>query len=144
MEIIFYRSTHRLSSQSGFTPYICFGDILISFVWNGVNAKVASPLTAEDPFRHKLTSEGSVDSDKIDFVVNKQHDFIRTHFHRATQCDFCLKKVRLTSSNFQYVNTSFSIHPDLVERRLPMSQLRHVLSQKMHNQMPKFDNMWSH
>jgi len=23
----------------------------------------------------------------------KMHDFIRTHFHRATHCDFCTKKV---------------------------------------------------
>lgn len=25
----------------------------------------------------------------------RQHDFIRTHFHRSTQCDFCGKKIWL-------------------------------------------------
>jgi len=28
-------------------------------------------------------------------VGKKQHDFIRTHFHRTTQCEFCGKKVML-------------------------------------------------
>lgn len=27
--------------------------------------------------------------------TTRQHDFIRTHFHRATQCDFCGKKIWL-------------------------------------------------
>lgn len=29
----------------------------------------------------------------IDETLKKSHDFIRTHFHRATNCDFCSKKV---------------------------------------------------
>lgn len=28
-----------------------------------------------------------------DVGEKKLHDFIRTHFHRATHCDFCSKKV---------------------------------------------------
>lgn len=27
--------------------------------------------------------------------VSKQHDFVRTHFQRSTQCDFCGKKIWL-------------------------------------------------
>lgn len=27
--------------------------------------------------------------------TTRQHDFIRTHFHRSTQCDFCGKKIWL-------------------------------------------------
>lgn len=39
-------------------------------------AKAPQMLNAESPYK-------------------KLHDFIRTHFHRATHCDFCTKKVRI-------------------------------------------------
>lgn len=37
----FNRSTHSLSTQSGFDPNQCFGDILLSFSWNGMSASVS-------------------------------------------------------------------------------------------------------
>lgn len=48
----------------------------------------------------KKQSSGSVDKLDDDNKQEqnqppKQHDFIRTHFHRATQCDFCGKKIWL-------------------------------------------------
>lgn len=32
---VFYRATHPLSNLKGFEPKLCFGDILMSFVWSG-------------------------------------------------------------------------------------------------------------
>jgi hypothetical protein len=36
-------------------------------------------------------------------VGKKQHDFIRTHFHRTTQCEFCGKKVMLQIASLQLI-----------------------------------------
>lgn len=33
--VSFYRKSHPLSSQMGFDPNLCFGDILIAFTWDG-------------------------------------------------------------------------------------------------------------
>lgn len=89
----FFRPNHPLSSQSGFNPRICYGDILFSFVWN-CDAPVIRPILGVEDNHRKLVSENSLD-DKAEVIVNKQHNFIRTHFHRSTQCDFCGKKIWL-------------------------------------------------
>ncbi|XP_016985251.1 PDZ domain-containing protein 8 [Drosophila rhopaloa] len=117
--------THALSNQSGFNPNLCFGDILFGFSWMGnpnltvgdVSAKSNSKSqpqarnllpgdrVAQEDQSHesvflKLTSSlaessSSGESPSATAAASKAHNFVRTHFHRATQCDFCGKKIWL-------------------------------------------------
>ncbi|XP_019886364.1 PDZ domain-containing protein 8 isoform X2 [Ooceraea biroi] len=83
----------RLQGYSGFDPTLCYGDILLSYVWESCQ-----------PSDHMTSDAGkkeNAETAKIQHIPNeevadrKMHDFIRTHFHRATHCDFCTKKIWL-------------------------------------------------
>ncbi|XP_062554858.1 PDZ domain-containing protein 8 [Armigeres subalbatus] len=105
-------SNHPLSMQSGFDQNYCYGDILLSFVWSGSSVSSATSIknSTENIKKLKLISisKGSADKadeDKTDGSTDPKtpstasavqtHDFIRTHFHRTTQCDYCGKKIWL-------------------------------------------------
>ncbi|XP_062714468.1 PDZ domain-containing protein 8 [Aedes albopictus] len=106
-------SNHPLSMQSGFDQNYCYGDVLLSFVWSGssVSSPVSMKSSTENIKKFKLItiSKGSADKadeDKTDGSTESKpppstgqslqpHDFIRTHFHRTTQCDYCGKKIWL-------------------------------------------------
>uniref|UniRef100_A0A182QUE3 PDZ domain-containing protein n=1 Tax=Anopheles farauti TaxID=69004 RepID=A0A182QUE3_9DIPT len=116
-------SNHPLSMQSGFDQNYCYGDVLLSFVWNGNALSYATPtpskvVSVENKKQRLITiSRGSadkLDDDRTDGLLDgksqttmftqippqsqqqlQQHDFIRTHFHRTTQCDYCGKKIWL-------------------------------------------------
>lgn len=97
------------------------------------------------PNRH-VTNE-SVKRENVEAVVRAQpiqneevaerkvHDFIRTHFHRATHCDFCTKKViyiyalRTTLYSTNTIISSFLFFffasKDLVERCDTVQGLRY-------------------
>ncbi|XP_018317748.1 PDZ domain-containing protein 8 isoform X2 [Mycetomoellerius zeteki] len=83
----------RLQGYSGFDPTLCYGDILLSYVWESCQP---NDLTVND-FGKKENAETAkvqpVPSEET--IDRKMHDFIRTHFHRATHCDFCTKKIWL-------------------------------------------------
>ncbi|KYN18193.1 PREDICTED: PDZ domain-containing protein 8 isoform X1 [Trachymyrmex cornetzi] len=83
----------RLQGYSGFDPTLCYGDILLSYVWESCQP---SDLIVND-FGKKENAETAkiqpIPSEEI--IDRKMHDFIRTHFHRATHCDFCTKKIWL-------------------------------------------------
>lgn len=95
--------SHDLSSMSGFNPNLCFGDILMAFSWDG------NPILGEivkKPLKAKSSSEKMEEIEKFEVTPSptttvlvssspKTHNFVRTHFHRATQCDFCGKKIWL-------------------------------------------------
>ncbi|XP_061394825.1 PDZ domain-containing protein 8-like, partial [Musca vetustissima] len=101
---------HYLSSQSGFNPNLCFGDILLAFTWDGNPNLSATETPSKQPqTKTKSKSISSVDktddsgySDNISIKSTdtipsqpRAHNFVRTHFQRATQCDFCGKKIWL-------------------------------------------------
>lgn len=109
---LFCRSNHPLSMQSGFDQNYCYGDVLLSFVWSGssISSPVSMKSSTENMKKMKLISisKGSTDKgdeDKTDSSADSKppsggqsmqpHDFIRTHFHRTTQCDYCGKKIWL-------------------------------------------------
>ncbi|XP_045460736.1 PDZ domain-containing protein 8 isoform X1 [Harmonia axyridis] len=80
--------THPLLSHSGFEHVFCYGDILLSFIWNH----------EEDVELKRKASIVSIEPDgKEPEAVNAsfKHDFVRRQFHRTTQCDFCTKKIWL-------------------------------------------------
>ncbi|KAK9712548.1 Peptidase family M50 [Popillia japonica] len=78
--------THPLMSHSGFEHVFCYGDILLSFVWNHDEEVI-------EVKRKIPTNDIHTDSKLIPTVV--KHDFVRTQFHRTTHCDFCTKKIWL-------------------------------------------------
>ncbi|XP_049885200.1 PDZ domain-containing protein 8 [Pectinophora gossypiella] len=80
-----FSKTHKLASHAGFEPCLCFGDALVWWEWEGAgNARSIPRAPSKDrdtPPRPK--------------PIRAAHDFVRTHFHRSTQCDFCNKKIWL-------------------------------------------------
>lgn len=80
----------KLQGYSGFDPTLCYGDILLSYTWE-----------SSYPNRHIFHMGKKENTEAIktqpplseEIIEKKMHDFIRTHFHRATHCDFCTKKV---------------------------------------------------
>ena len=91
-------SCFKLQGYSGFDPMLCYGDILLSYEW------VSSRPSQQNIDSSKKGAEETVKVQPVlfgDSAVKKPHDFIRTHFHRATHCDFCTKKV-FTIFQFNY------------------------------------------
>ncbi|XP_003698665.1 PDZ domain-containing protein 8 isoform X1 [Apis florea] len=82
----------KLQGYSGFDPTLCYGDILLSYTWE-----------SSYPNRHIFHMGKKENTEAIktqpplseEIIEKKMHDFIRTHFHRATHCDFCTKKIWL-------------------------------------------------
>jgi hypothetical protein len=92
--LIFFSRNHKLSGHSGFEPCLCYGDILLSFIYTGQLVKppsrpASSPVKPPPTPPQLLLPKPEHNED----TNNKQHDFIRTHFHRTTQCEFCGRKV---------------------------------------------------
>ncbi|KAG4075848.1 hypothetical protein HA402_003674 [Bradysia odoriphaga] len=105
-------SNHSLSSQSGFDQNLCFGDVLLSFTWSGNNQSSESAKKIKSP----RSSTDKLDEDKNDgTTTSKQHDFIRTHFQRSTQCDFCGKKIWLKDA-VQCQNCSMCCHKKCINK----------------------------
>ncbi|EDW29899.1 GL15849 [Drosophila persimilis] len=112
---------HDLANQSGFNPKLCFGDILFGFAWMGnPNVTVGDPPTTKSgskshsPARTQFErgqdeppsetvslkssstlADSAISSSGSNSAAPRAHSFVRTHFHRATQCDFCGKKIWL-------------------------------------------------
>lgn len=75
----------KFSELSGFCPDICYGDILLNFKWDQAS------ITKDR--KEQNSSNFSSQEDVADEL--KKHNFIRTHFNRSTQCEFCGKKIWL-------------------------------------------------
>ncbi|XP_067641097.1 PDZ domain-containing protein 8 isoform X2 [Eurosta solidaginis] len=116
--------THKLSRQPGFNADLCFGDILYAFTWDG-NPNFSHSETPSKQLGQKSKGRNNSTTEKMDTdsgvvsvfdtaslrsaasstsltsadpVISNQlrsHAFVRTHFQRATQCDFCGKKIWL-------------------------------------------------
>lgn len=89
------RSYSNLSSLSGFDPNFCYGDMLISFVWNNGSNKGLLYADSGTPNAKKHKPREVSTAASVDVLPTKQHEFARKHFNRTTQCDFCGKKVSL-------------------------------------------------
>ncbi|XP_018322505.1 PDZ domain-containing protein 8 isoform X2 [Agrilus planipennis] len=75
---------HPLTSHSGFEQVFCYGDIVLSFIWNG-----------ETEIKRKNPVASSENDLKKPFVSSTKHDFVRMQFNRTTHCGFCAKKIWL-------------------------------------------------
>jgi PDZ domain-containing protein 8 len=109
--------THSLNEHSGFDNSFCYGDALFCFVLvqdsqsegyipSSTRASFSmrgdgeglpetpvflSPAGKDSP-AHEPATPSTFSASTEDLMA---HDFIRTHFSRTTQCDFCSKKVCL-------------------------------------------------
>ncbi|CAK1548194.1 unnamed protein product [Leptosia nina] len=83
-----FSKSHNLASHAGFEPCLCFGDALVWWEWEGVGGSRSAPRPA---------SKGTPPRTQTPAVTS--HDFVRTHFHRSTQCDFCNKKDAMQCRN---------------------------------------------
>ncbi|XP_011698495.1 PREDICTED: PDZ domain-containing protein 8 isoform X2 [Wasmannia auropunctata] len=82
----------RLQGYSGFDPTLCYGDILLSYVWESCRPSD----TVNDFGKRENAETAKIQPTPSEEIADrKMHDFIRTHFHRATHCDFCTKKIWL-------------------------------------------------
>lgn len=89
-------SNHPLSTQSGFSSQICFGDACISFLWNpGTSTENIAMKEHEQKAKSGSQDKLDVDSKNSEVIVNRKHDFIRTTFNQSTMCDYCGKKIWL-------------------------------------------------
>ncbi|XP_058804776.1 PDZ domain-containing protein 8 isoform X2 [Phymastichus coffea] len=93
-------SNFKLHGYSGFDPSLCYGDVLLSYVWVSSRpnqAQQQQPQQQSDGSSKKGVEETvKIQPVMFEDIINKKpHDFIRTHFHRATHCDFCTKKIWL-------------------------------------------------
>ncbi|XP_028176966.1 PDZ domain-containing protein 8 [Ostrinia furnacalis] len=100
-----FSKSHKLSSHAGFEPCLCFGDALVWWEWEGElrgggGARTRAPRDAP-PAPPQPTRAA--------------HDFVRTHFHRSTQCDFCNKKIWLKDA-MQCRNCGLCCHKKCVAK----------------------------
>lgn len=89
-------SGFKLHGYSGFDPSLCFGDILLSYVWSSNSSNQNNTTDSVKKGNEEPAKSQTIVTD--DTVIKKPHDFIRTHFHRATHCDFCTKKVSVITT----------------------------------------------
>lgn len=87
-------SNHPLSTQSGFCSSICYGDVSIAFTWKHDIAKESTKDKMDEAkTMTKLAAQGSQEKLDAEAEVNRQHDFIRTHFNRSTHCGMKILKI---------------------------------------------------
>ncbi|XP_059054169.1 PDZ domain-containing protein 8 isoform X2 [Achroia grisella] len=100
-----FSKSHKLSSHPGFEPCLCFGDALVWWEWEGVGGVRSSSRAA--------TREAA--PPRPPKPTRATHDFVRTHFHRSTQCDFCNKKIWLKDA-MQCRNCGLCCHKKCVAK----------------------------
>ncbi|KAG6457059.1 hypothetical protein O3G_MSEX010102 [Manduca sexta] len=99
-----FSKSHKLSSHAGFEPCLCFGDALVWWEWEGAGTARSVPRPNRDSVPPRLPKP-----------TRATHDFVRTHFHRSTQCDFCNKKIWLKDA-MQCRNCGLCCHKKCVTK----------------------------
>ncbi|XP_072935165.1 PDZ domain-containing protein 8 isoform X2 [Epargyreus clarus] len=99
-----FSKSHKLASHAGFEPCLCFGDALVWWEWEGAGGARSAPRAARGPAPPRTQKP-----------VRAAHDFVRTHFHRSTQCDFCNKKIWLKDA-MQCRNCGLCCHKKCVTK----------------------------
>ncbi|XP_037789551.1 PDZ domain-containing protein 8-like [Penaeus monodon] len=96
-----------LLAHKGFDMKLCYGDVMLSLTYQpqdrcetlgrGILDKnyASSPISEDESLTDGTLSEEDEISVTQEIVEDRNHDFKRTHFHSATHCDFCRKKIWL-------------------------------------------------
>ncbi|KAG0726676.1 PDZ domain-containing protein 8 [Chionoecetes opilio] len=90
-------------SHKGFNPSFCYGDVMMSLTYQPQDRCDALGRVVFD--RNAVSEDESLtdgtlsEDDDVPTIQeaaeHRNHDFKRTHFHSATQCNFCRKKIWL-------------------------------------------------
>ncbi|KAK7862818.1 hypothetical protein R5R35_000842 [Gryllus longicercus] len=112
--------SHPLAGHSGFEPCLCYGDILLAFLFTPVEAGMVPPQAQQQtPKISRPASPRELSSNPVIVSGNaiplRRHDFLRTHFNRATQCEFCGKKIWLKDA-VQCRDCAMTCHKKCVAR----------------------------
>ncbi|KAK7073148.1 hypothetical protein SK128_011365 [Halocaridina rubra] len=95
-----------LNAHKGFDKNLCYGDIMLSLTYQpqdrcdmslriGQDKSSNRPLSEDESLTDGTVSEEDEMFGMQDIVEDRSHDFKRTHFQSAVQCDFCRKKARI-------------------------------------------------
>ncbi|XP_045131499.1 PDZ domain-containing protein 8-like isoform X9 [Portunus trituberculatus] len=92
-----------LISHKGFNPNLCYGDVMISLTYQpqdrcDVFGRVVlekNGLSEDESMTDGTLSEDDDVPTIQEVAEDRNHDFKRTHFHSATHCNFCRKKIWL-------------------------------------------------
>ncbi|BES92960.1 PDZ [Nesidiocoris tenuis] len=105
--------SNELSNHPGFEPCLCFGDVLLSFAFTpsspggpvqSSTSKESTSSSAAAPVLGSVASSAHPPPPPVTIVSapsatdappSLEHDFVRTHFEKVTQCGFCFKKIWL-------------------------------------------------
>ncbi|XP_066937776.1 PDZ domain-containing protein 8 isoform X2 [Macrobrachium rosenbergii] len=95
-----------LTPHKGFDMNLCYGDVMLSLTYQPQDRcdipmklnqdKVSSrPISEDESLTDGTVSEEDDVYGMHDIVEDRIHDFKRTHFNSAVQCNFCKKKIWL-------------------------------------------------
>nr|XP_045609786.1 PDZ domain-containing protein 8-like isoform X3 [Procambarus clarkii] len=96
-------SSDPLIPHKGFNPSLCYGDMMLSLTYQpqdrceatGKGTVEKTAISEDESFTDGTVSEEDDILSVQEIVEDRNHDFKRTHFNSATQCDFCKKKIWL-------------------------------------------------
>ncbi|KAK8749496.1 hypothetical protein OTU49_015396 [Cherax quadricarinatus] len=96
-------SSDPLIPHKGFNPSLCYGDMMLSLTYQpqdrceaiGRGSLDKNAISEDESLTDGTVSEEDDVLGVQEIVEDRNHDFKRTHFHSATQCDFCKKKIWL-------------------------------------------------
>lgn len=95
----FASQRNPLSKQPGFDPRLCYGDIVLSFVYHPYDEPQEEVPAEGEEEKEELTEpsfeEGRVrrDVDVVIYELKRPHDWMRTHFDQERLCDSCRNNV---------------------------------------------------
>jgi len=105
---------HSLKDQAGFDPRLCYGDIVLSFVYQPdeeikesqeiVPSEETSPERSESSERHRSQV------DVVIYELKRPHDWTLRRFGQLQNCDICQSKVSSTSLSDNIVITNKRFH----------------------------------
>lgn len=112
-----------LNLHKGFNPSFCYGDMMLSLTYQPQDrcdtlSRVVLDKNAlsEDESLTDCTLSEDEDVPTIhEAAEDRNHDFKRTHFHSATQCNFCRKKIWLKDA-YQCGECGVICHKKCMER----------------------------
>lgn len=105
---------HALSTHPGFEPCLCFGDILLAISFAPSCSSGAGPAVTSSGSQLLVPSVTAASPTALSSSII-QHDFVRTHFTRTTQCGFCFKKIWLKDA-FQCDGCKMTCHKKCVAK----------------------------
>ncbi|KAL0275827.1 UNVERIFIED_CONTAM: hypothetical protein PYX00_003559 [Menopon gallinae] len=128
---------HKLACHNGFNPTLCYGDIVLTLQYVDISQPSLSSHSmgkVPEVVESDLTVSESTESlQETVEILDRKHDFVRTHFNGSIQCGFCGKKIWLKDAE-RCRECGMSIHKKCVAKCISESV---CLSQSSQSSMTK-------